>query len=85
MQPERTKDSLHYFKSPVSLGGLSGKDKEQTPSDCDFWGILVFLTRQDNFSLLSEVSSGKVLLNKYRMCASSFLSSSELHKRMVLT
>lgn len=26
----------------MSLGGLSGKDKEQTLSDCDFFGILFF-------------------------------------------
>ena len=27
----------------MSLGGLSGKDKEQTLSDYDFFGILFFL------------------------------------------
>lgn len=66
MEPERTKDSPYYFKSPMSLGGLSGKDKEQTLSDCDFFGILFFFfLRHDNFSILSEVGGGKVLLNIY--------------------
>lgn len=55
----------------MSLGGLSGKDKEQTLSDCDFFGILFFFWRHDNFSILSEVGGGKVLLNIYWVCASS--------------
>lgn len=29
----------------MSLGGLSGKDKEQTLSDCDFFGILFFFLK----------------------------------------